>query len=66
MNKEIDKFLNSKIKCLRCGEGPISFSLNYDYNNNLVSKYGEFCSVGCYIDSYNSPYFENDHINDYK
>ena len=54
MNKEIDKFLKSNIKCFSCGEGPISFSLSYDDSNNLVSKYGDFCSMGCHIDFYNS------------
>ena len=53
IDTEIDKFLSSKIKCLSCGEGAISFSLTYDSNNNLISKYGEFCSIGCNLDFYN-------------
>ena len=58
MDSEIDKFLSSKIKCLSCGEGPISFSLTYDDNNNLISKYGNFCSIGCHLDFYNYSYSE--------
>ena len=53
MDQEIDNFLNSKIKCFSCGDGPINFSLTYDYNENLIPKYGNFCSMGCYMNFYN-------------
>ena len=53
MNPDIDNFLRKNIKCFNCGEGPAGFSITYDYNDNLVSKYGEFCSVGCYMNFYN-------------
>lgn len=58
VDTEINKFLSSKIKCLSCGEGPITFSLTYDNNNNLISKYGDFCSIGCNLDFYNYSHSE--------
>ena len=55
MDTQIDRFLNSKIKCSSCGEGPISFSIMYDSNNKLVTKYGDFCSSGCCMNFHNYP-----------
>ena len=52
MNIDIENFLKSNIKCFNCGEGPISFSMTYDDNNNLISAYGDFCSMGCNLDFY--------------
>ena len=42
----MEKFLSCDIKCISCGSGPISFSITWD-NNQVVTKYGNYCSMGC-------------------
>ncbi len=44
----MEKFLSTNIKCLSCGCGPINFSLSWD-NNEVITKYGNYCSMGCLI-----------------
>ena len=46
--KALDKFLNSPIKCLKCNQGAINFSIIYnDIKEEYYSKWGNYCSGGC-------------------
>lgn len=51
----MDSFLSSNIKCISCGSGPINFSILWNENHNkLISKYGDYCSMGCIMSYHNS------------
>jgi ferredoxin len=47
--------INNTDNCIGCGNTQFYFSKTLDKNNKWISKYGDFCAMGCAMSSTTSP-----------
>ena len=62
----LDNFIKSPIKCSKCKQSAINFTINFDeLKQEYYSKWGKYCSCGCAmtaVNDENNTYYQSNTI----